>query len=187
MFEIGTVIANAADVASSGLLETFGVQWQLLLIQSLNFLCVMAVLYFFAFKPVLKTMEERKSKIESGLRYAEEMRLQLENSDATIRDRLAKTKEEAQQIMEEARQQSKIYSDRQRAEIGQLTQGMVDAARRNIEEEKAKMFHDLNGDVKTLVTDIAAKVLAKELSLAEQKRYLDEIEIHLQHAVQEKS
>ncbi|MDR1435542.1 MAG: F0F1 ATP synthase subunit B [Puniceicoccales bacterium] len=187
MFEIGTVIADAAGAVPSGLLETFGVQWQLLLIQSLNFLCVVAILYFFAFKPVLKTMEERKSKIESGLQYAEEMRLQLESSDAAIRDRLGQAKEEAHQIMEEARRQSEIYSDKQKAEMEQLTQGMLDGARRNIAEEKAKMFHDLKSEVKTLVTDIAAKVLAKELSLAEHKRYLDEIEIQLHHAGQEKS
>ena len=66
MFGIETVILGAVTDALADVLKNFGVNWQLLLIQSLNFLCVVGILYYFAFKPILKTMEERRAKIESG-------------------------------------------------------------------------------------------------------------------------
>ncbi|MDR1303068.1 MAG: F0F1 ATP synthase subunit B [Puniceicoccales bacterium] len=179
MFGSATVILSTVDGASSGVLGAFGVHWQLLLIQALNFLCVVAILYFFAFKPILKTMEERKSKIENGLKYAEEMRVQLESSEAVIRERLSQAKEEARRILEDAKQQAKVYGDRQRAEMEQLANGMIEAAKRNVAEEKTRMMRDLRGEVKALVIDAAAKVLAKELSAVERKRYLSEVEIHL--------
>lgn len=177
MFEEITVVLGNIEGAPVGLLESFGVHWQLLLIQSLNFLGVVAILYFFAFKPILKTMEERKSKIENGLRYAEEMRLQLERSDAVVRGRLTQAKEGAHQILEDAKQQAKIYSSKQKAEVERLTQGMVDAAKRNIAEEKTKMLRDLKGEMKALAVDVISKVLEKEMSAEERKRYLEGMEI----------
>jgi F-type H+-transporting ATPase subunit b len=179
MFGATAVILSTVDGASSGVLGAFGVHWQLLLIQALNFLCVIAILYFFAFKPILKTMEERKSKIENGLKYAEEMRVQLESSEAVIRERLSQAKEEARRILEDAKHQAKVYGDRQKVEMEQLAKGMVDTAKRNVAEEKARMLRDLKGEVKALVIDVTSKVLAKELSAVERKRYLSEVEIHL--------
>jgi F-type H+-transporting ATPase subunit b len=165
--------------ALTDVLENFGVHWQLLLIQSLNFLCVVGILYYFAFKPILKTMEERRAKIESGLRYAEEMRERLAQSDVTVREQLTQAREEARQIIEDAKRQAKDYADQQRAEIERLTQQMIASAKQNIADEKNKMMADLKGEVKELVADVAAKVLARELSAEERTRYWDEAVLQL--------
>ncbi|MDR1366542.1 MAG: F0F1 ATP synthase subunit B [Puniceicoccales bacterium] len=179
MFGIETVFVGAVMDALADVLENFGVHWQLLLIQSLNFLCVIGILYYLAFKPILKTMEERRAKIESGLRYAEEMRDQLAQSDATVREQLAQAREEARQIIEDAKRQAKDYADKQKKEIEQLTQNMITSAKQNIADEKAKMMADLKGEVKILVADVAAKVLARELSSEERTRYLDRAVLRL--------
>jgi F-type H+-transporting ATPase subunit b len=172
VFEVETVFLATITDALTDVLKNFGVHWQLLLIQSLNFLCVVGILYYFAFKPILKTMEERRSKIESGLRYAEEMRQQLVQSDEMIRERLVQAREEARQIVETAKQQAKDYAAQQKMEIEQLTEQMIASAKQNIADEKAKMLADLKDEVKVLVADVAAKVLAKELSVEERTRYL---------------
>lgn len=177
MFEEGTVILGSAVDSLIDTLGKFGVHWPLLFIQALNFLCVVAVLYYFAFRPILRTMEERRSKIESGLKYAEEMREQLARSDATVREQLAQAREEARQIMEDAQQQAQDYADRQKKEIEQLTQHMIESAKQNIASEKAKMLADLKGEAKLLVADVASKVLAKELSSGERRLYLDRAEM----------
>ena len=170
------IFATAID-SFVEVLGIFGVKWQLLLIQAINFLCILSVLYFFAFRPILKTMEERRTKIESGLKYAEEMKEQLAKSDITIKAQLAKARDEARQIIEEAQQQAQEYAEKQKAEIEQLTQNMVATAKQNIADERTKMLANLKGEVKLLVVDITSKVLAKELSLQERTRYLSETEI----------
>ncbi|MDR0418399.1 MAG: F0F1 ATP synthase subunit B [Puniceicoccales bacterium] len=179
MFEIETVFVGTVMDALTDVLENFGVHWQLLLIQSLNFLCVVGILYYFAFKPILKTMEERRTKIESGLRYAEEMREQLARSDVAVREQLAQAKEEARQIIEDAKRQAQDYAAKQKEEIEQLTQNMIASAKQNIADERAKMIVDLKDEVKVLVADMAAKVLARELSSEERTRYLDRAVLRL--------
>lgn len=56
----------------SELFAAFGLDWRLLLIQALNFAILLAVLWKFLYKPVLKMIDERREKVEKGVRDAEE-------------------------------------------------------------------------------------------------------------------
>lgn len=49
------------------LIENFGIDWKILLIQVFNFVIVLVVFTFFVYKPLLKYITERKEKIEAGL------------------------------------------------------------------------------------------------------------------------
>lgn len=151
--------------------QTFGVHWQLLLIQALNFLCVIGILYYVAFKPVLKTMDERRSKIERGLQYAEEMKHKLAQADTAVEERLTEAKAEACRIIENAKAEAEKYSVRQRTEAEHLAHEMIESAKQTIQAEKAKVIDDLKDEVKVLVTDVAAKVLDKTLTDEDRQRY----------------
>ena len=169
------VFANAF----TDILDKFGIHWQLLLIQTLNFSAVVAILYYFAFKPILKTIDARREKIEEGLRYTEKMKQKLDQADILVDNKLSQAKDEARQIIEEARAQAKEYSEKQRLEIDQLTRGMLEESKRTIEEEKAKMVGELKKDVKVLVADVVAKVLSKSLTDEERQKYQSMAEIEL--------
>lgn len=179
MLGTGTVTPVVLAGAFSEFLDAFGIHWQLLLIQALNFLCVVTVLYYFALRPILKTMEARREKIESGLAYAEEMKEKLAEVDERAAKRLVLAKEEARKIVEEAKVQAKSYTDKQQREMEQMTQEMLASAKQSIADEKAQMLHDLKGEVKVLVTEVAAKVLSRELSPEERERYTEVAEIEL--------
>ena len=53
------------------IIKTFHIDWKLLIAQAVNFAIVVFALYKFAYKPLLKTMNERTAKIEQGLKDAE--------------------------------------------------------------------------------------------------------------------
>ena len=82
---IATVEAAHA-AAESSLQSTYGLQVNYVVIQAISFLIVMGVLYKFAIKPTIAAMDERATKIESGLKYAEEMKAKL---DATHQESAA--------------------------------------------------------------------------------------------------
>ena len=93
--------AEAAHAAAeTGIIDKFGLQVNYVVIQAVSFLIVMAVLYRFAIKPTIVTMDERATKIESGLKYAEEMRAKL---DATQQESAAIVKQAQSKTIEEAR------------------------------------------------------------------------------------
>ena len=78
------LLLAATDGASSGngmihglvnqaasVLNDFGVEKPLLLAQIVNFAIVAFLLWKFAFKPVMATIDARKKAIDDGLRYTE--------------------------------------------------------------------------------------------------------------------
>ena len=54
------------------LIEHFGIDWKILLIQILNFAIVLVAFTFLIYKPLVKYIAERKEKIEAGLTKEEE-------------------------------------------------------------------------------------------------------------------
>ena len=115
------------------ILSDFGIDLPLLLAQILCFSIVAFLLWKFAFKPVLATMDERQQKIESGLKYAEEMKAELE---ATQQDSAAVIKQaqvEGSRLIEEARQTAKEFLDHQQKEATVRANDMLVKAQQAIE------------------------------------------------------
>src|SRR5215471_21009333 len=61
---------------------TFGVDWPHLLAQIISFCIVCAILYWFAYKPILQMLEQRRRQIELGLANAEQINAELARTEA---------------------------------------------------------------------------------------------------------
>ncbi|MBD3251963.1 F0F1 ATP synthase subunit B [Candidatus Uhrbacteria bacterium] len=153
---------HAADVAehateaghetSSGLLGTFGIDWKLLLAQLINFAIIIFVLTKWVYKPLIKVMEERKQKIEQGVKHAEEADRKLFGA-----------KEVEDQIVNEARVQAKGIVDEARTRGEAEKQRRVDASKGIIEqqlvESKERIGRETDQARQAVKKDLAALVL----------------------------
>ena len=63
------------------LFEAFGIDWKLLLAQAVNFGVLFVALTYFLYKPVLKTLDERKQKVAKGVTDAEAAEKMLAEAD----------------------------------------------------------------------------------------------------------
>jgi F-type H+-transporting ATPase subunit b len=79
------------------LISIFHLDLGLFIAQLVNFAIVFSVLYFFAFKPLVKIMAERSAKIDKSLKDADE----------TSR-RLAAVAQEREEIVKEAKAQANL-------------------------------------------------------------------------------
>src|SRR3974390_2310829 len=81
-----------ADPGVGGPLEeiarTFGVDWPHLTAQIISFCIVCALLYRFAYRPVLSMLEERRKRIAEGLASAEKSKAELARTEAKQREML---------------------------------------------------------------------------------------------------
>jgi F-type H+-transporting ATPase subunit b len=75
-----------AQVGSGGrperIVTIFGVDWPHLLAQIISFSIVCAVLYRFAYRPILKMLEERRQQIAQGLANTEKIKAELAKTEA---------------------------------------------------------------------------------------------------------
>lgn len=163
--EQGGIIAKTA--------AEFGVTWPTLIAQMINFCLVATVLYFFAIKPVAKTLDERQQKIADGLQYAEEMKTQLAEAE---RERAAKIKEaaqDAQRILSEAREQSKEMIEHKTQEAAAHAEAIIRKASEATELERQKMLSEVRREVARLVVATTSTVLSRELSDADKQTFSD--------------
>src|SRR5581483_429003 len=96
--------------------DRFGVNLPAILAQVASFSVVAFVLWRFAFKPVLATINERQRTIESGLKYAEEMQAKLAAAQQESAAILKKANADAARVVEEARKSAKEFLDKQTQE-----------------------------------------------------------------------
>jgi len=73
-------LASITDTAQ-GIANTFGVDWPMLVAQSINFLIVAFVIWKFAFRNVLSTIKEREKQIADSLKNADRIKLELEETE----------------------------------------------------------------------------------------------------------
>jgi len=165
------LVLAAAASGITKITQEFGISVPLILAQVLSFSIVTFVLWKFAFKPVLATLDERQQKIAAGLHYAEEMKAKLaatqQQNEAILREAQLK----AQQVVAETQKSAKEFADKQQQEAIVKANALLTKAQEAIELEKKKMLSEARTEIARLVVTITQRVLAKELPEAERARY----------------
>lgn len=155
--------------AGSG--EGFGIKIDLILSQILSFGVVAFLLWRFAFKPVIGTMDERQKKISDGLQYAEEMKTRLAEAEKQQADKLKEATEEAAKIVSDAREAAKAFTEKQTQEAVNKAEDIIKKATAATEQDRQKMLADLRKEVSELVVVTTEKVLNKKLSDADKSSF----------------
>ncbi len=160
-----------AAAESVSIFETFGIEPEAIGMQVLSFVILAAVLWKFAFKPVFATMEEREAKIDSGLKYAEEMKVKLAEAEADKKKILQEASVEASTIVSEARQTAELRIAKSAQEAIKAAEDITKKAQLQIENDRKQMLAEARSEISRLVVATTAKVLSKELSAEEKSRY----------------
>ena len=162
MLFLGTAAQGTNPVTR--IMDTFGVQGDLLVAQIINFCLVSYVLYRFAIKPVLKTVEERQKKISEGLQYAEEMKAQLASAEKERLNLLKKAQEDAQTLFAKTKQESELYLQEQKKSAEKKVEQMLGQAKDAIEVERRNMISEARTEVATLVVATTERLLKDVLT-----------------------
>lgn len=93
------------------ILNQFGFNPYLFFGQIVNFLILAFIFKKFLYKPILKTLNERKKKITKGLRDAEEAAKALADADSEKEVILVKASKEAEKILEETKKSAEEMRD----------------------------------------------------------------------------
>jgi len=179
--------ADAAAPVEAGnavtkLTSEFGINLPGILAQMLSFSIVAFILWRFGLKPVRATMEERTQKIESGLKYAEEMQAKLAATQQETAALLKKASLDAGRIVDEARKTAKDFFDKQTQEASAKSNDLLVKAQQAIELEHKKMLAESRAEIARLVVTTTERVLAKRLSDADRAAYNEAAARELEHA-----
>lgn len=131
---------------------------------------VLFILGKFAWGPLLEALQQREQFIRESLSEAKKER---ETADARLEEYNAKLNEarsEATAIVEEGRRDAEVVKSKIEEEAREESQRMLDRAKREIELAKQSAIKELYTSSANLATDMASKILQKELSGAERDK-----------------
>jgi len=154
--------------------DAFGVDGWKLLFQIINFLLLLYLLNRFLFKPVLKLMDERESRIRKGLEDAEAAARDRELALAEREAALDEARKEAQAMIARA---TKIADDSRAeilAEAKAQAEKVTSRAREEITAEKERAMAELRATVADLALEAAGKLVRSEMDGATQRRLVEE-------------
>jgi F-type H+-transporting ATPase subunit b len=128
------------------------------------FLIILWLLKKFAWKPILKALDEREKSIQDALDAAQKAKEEMKALTADNDRIIAEAKSERDNILKEAREiKDKMIAeakDRASKEAEKITA----TARENIQNEKMAAITELKNQVAHLSIEIAEKILKQELS-----------------------
>ena len=143
------------------IINTFHIDWKIIVAQAINFAIVFAVLYFFALKPLNKLMAERSEKIAKGVNDAKQNSEMLTLTKTEHEAIINKAKSDAQTIFQEGRKKSEAKRAEMLAEAKADVEKLVANGKKMLEAEKVKMVEEARKEVASLVVEATKKVLEK--------------------------
>jgi F-type H+-transporting ATPase subunit b len=167
-----------AEAGSGGQIEqiarTFGVDWPHLLAQMISFGIVCLLLYRFAYRPILKMLEERRQLIAQGLANTEKIKAELARTEAQRQEVMVQANAQATQFIEEARAvAARLQKEETQKAIAAAEQIIVKACEAAAQDQ-ARMLADLKREVGRLVIQTTAAVTGKILTPEDQRRLAEE-------------
>jgi F-type H+-transporting ATPase subunit b len=168
-----TAVAEGGGTAES-IAQTFGVDWPHLIAQIVSFGIVCAILYAFAYKPILQMLAARRQQIADGLANADRIKAELARIEAERLVILQKAGEDGKQLIEEARAAAaRVQAEETRKAIAAAEQVLV-RANEATERDRARMLAETRREVGRLVLQTTAAVAGRVLTPEDQRRLSEE-------------
>ena len=144
------------------------------IIAAANFLLFLAIIWTFAFKPVSRMLDDRRARIEQGLKDAEQARKDRENAEAERVATLAEARRESNEILARAQKVAQELRDTDiKATKEELERLRVRAAA-EIEAEKTRAIGELRAEVADLALEAASRVIGETMTSERERRLVEE-------------
>jgi F-type H+-transporting ATPase subunit b len=149
-------------------LHNFGVEWQLVLAQVINFLIIFYLLKRFLYKPVFNMLKKRADAIKEGLSKADDSKKALDEALVKEKKILKEAHDTAKKIIQEAKEASETVAKNIEEKAKKQADQMLEDARAQIEREARLAEKELEKHVSELSIKILKQSLGKVFTEKEQ-------------------
>lgn len=153
-----------------GIAETFGVDLPHLSAQVISFAIVCAVMYRFAYKPVLAMLATRREQLAQGLANQEKINAQLADIEKQRQQVLAAARDEATRIVADARGVGERIKDQETQRAVTSAAQILQQAQHTATQEHDRMLAELRDEVGRLVAHTTAAVAGRVLTPDDHRR-----------------
>jgi F-type H+-transporting ATPase subunit b len=167
------VVASAAEELEG--IAKLGLNLPGLVSQMVNFALILILLRLLLWKPFLRVMEERKQRIEQGLRASEQAAQAAEQSQEESRRVLEEARAEGRELVARAQETSARLREELEAQARRDAEQIVARARQEMELESQRAIQALRAEFADLTVRAAERVVGQSLDRNAHQQLIDEV------------
>ena len=161
---VSTVVADAG-------LITFNAT---LVLQIVIFVLMAVVLWRYAWGPIVRVLDKRAERIESGLRAAEESEKRLAQVTDEVQRILDETRGQAREIIARAHQEAAADADEVRSRGRRDAEAELQKALSDIAAERDRALQELRAQAAALIVEAAGRIIGQSIDGRTHQRLIEE-------------
>jgi len=155
--------------------EGLGVNLSTLIAQIVSFLVLFGLLYFFAYKPILRMFDERSQRIKESVEQAAKVKEEAAAAEEENRKKLEAAAKEGQEAIARAMRAGDEARQRAQQEAKVEAAGLVEKAREEIQRERDEVIGELRQEFADLAVAAAEKVIEKSLDKEAHRELIEKV------------
>jgi F-type H+-transporting ATPase subunit b len=159
------------EVIQEGLLK---VSPGLLLWTIITFVVLLLILWKAAWKPVVEALDTRAEKVRSDIESADRARQEAEKLLAQHKEMMDDARNEAAKIIADGKSAAENIKNEIIEKANSEAKGLSERVKKEISLAKDKALSEIKAEVVILSTEIAAKIISKNLNPDDQKALVEE-------------
>lgn len=156
-------------------MEALGINLSTLLAQIVNFIILFALLYFFAYKRILKMLDERSGRIKDSMEQTEQIKNQAERAEEEVSRQIAAARTQGQEIIAQASKAGEELRQKAQQDARQDAEILINRARKEIRHERDEAIDELRREFADLTILAAEKVIERSLDNKAHRELIDKV------------
>jgi F-type H+-transporting ATPase subunit b len=155
--------------------EGLGINLSTLIAQIVSFLVLFGLLYFFAYKPILRMFDQRSQRIKESVEQAERVKEEAAAAEEENRKKLEAAAKEGQEAIARAMRAGDEARQRAQQEAQVEAAALVEKARQEIQRERDEVIGELRQEFADLTVAAAEKVIEKSLDKEAHRELIEKV------------
>lgn len=146
-------------------INTFHIDWRLMIAQLFNFGIVFLAFYLLAAKPLRKLMQEREELISKGVNDAKQNSEVLEKTNKEYKEVLANARAEANKIFQEGKKEAETKKSEMLEQAEMEVASIIENGKKSLQIEKTKMVEEVKNEIVILAMKATEKLINSKQDL----------------------
>jgi F-type H+-transporting ATPase subunit b len=155
--------------------EGLGINLSTLIAQIVSFLVLFGLLYFFAYKPILRMFDERSQRIKESVEQAARVKEEAVAAEEENRKKLEAAAKEGQEAIARAMRAGDESRLRAQQEAQVEAAGLIEKARQEIQRERDEVVNEIRREFADLTVAAAGKVIEKSLDKEAHRELIEKV------------
>ena len=156
-------------------MDGLGINLPTLITQFVNFGLLLALLWIFLHKPLQRVLDERKRRIEAGLKASESAQVEAEEARVKADSEIQAGREEGQQLVVQAQEIAERIQREARESALSESDTLLERARQEIQQERDVAIALLRSEFADLTIHAAERVIGQAVDADAHQRLIDEV------------